>query len=55
MIEPGSGRNDHGAILVSGAPRQYRDPKEPPTIPQLMVASEHYNRIVAPARSARSR
>ena len=46
MIEPGSGRNDHGAILVSNAPRQFRDPKEPPTIPQLMVASEHYNRMV---------
>jgi len=46
MIEPGSGRNDHGAILVGNAPRQYRDAKEPLTVPQLMVASEHYNRIV---------
>ena len=46
MIEPGSGRNDHGAILVSNAPRQFRDAKEPPTVPQLMIASEHYNRIV---------
>ncbi|HEY6360645.1 MAG TPA: M20/M25/M40 family metallo-hydrolase [Vicinamibacterales bacterium] len=46
MIEPGSGRNDHGAILVTNAPRQYRDAKEPLTIPQLMIASEHYNRIV---------
>jgi carboxypeptidase Q len=46
MIEPGSGRNDHGAILVNNAPRQFRDAKEPPTIPQLMVASEHYNRMV---------
>jgi carboxypeptidase Q len=46
MIEPGSGRNDHGAILVSGSPRQYRDAREPQTIPQLMVASEHYNRMV---------
>lgn len=45
MLEPGSGRNDHGAILVSGSPRQYRDAKEPQTIPQLIVASEHYNRI----------
>ena len=31
MIEPGSGRNDHGAILVTNAPRQYRDAKEPLT------------------------
>jgi carboxypeptidase Q len=46
MLEPGTGRNDHGAILVSNAPRQFRDVKEPPTIPQLMIASEHYNRIV---------
>jgi carboxypeptidase Q len=46
MIEPGSGRNDHGAILVTNAPREYRDAKNPPQIvPQLMVASEHYNRI----------
>ena len=45
MLEPGSGRSDHGAILVTNAPRQYRDPKEPPTVPQIMVASEHYNRI----------
>jgi hypothetical protein len=46
MIEPGNGRNDHGAILVTNAPRQYRDAKDPPQIvPQLMVASEHYNRI----------
>jgi Zn-dependent M28 family amino/carboxypeptidase len=45
-LEPGSGRNDHGAILVNNAPRQYRDPKEPQTVPQLIVASEHYNRIV---------
>jgi carboxypeptidase Q len=44
-LEPGAGRNDHGTILVSNAPRQYRDPKEPPTVPQIIVASEHYNRI----------
>jgi carboxypeptidase Q len=46
MIEPGTGRNDHGAILVHNAPRQFRDAKEPATIPQLIVASEHYNRLV---------
>jgi hypothetical protein len=44
-LEPGTGRSDHGAILVSNAPRQYRDAKETPTVPQLIVASEHYNRI----------
>jgi carboxypeptidase Q len=44
-LEPANGRSDHGTILVTNAPRQYRDPKEPPTIPQIMVASEHYNRI----------
>ena len=45
VLEPGNGRSDHGAILVTNAPRQYRDAKEPPTVPQIMVASEHYNRI----------
>ncbi len=44
-LEPGTGRSDHGAVLVNNAPREYRDPKEAPTVPQLMVASEHYNRI----------
>jgi hypothetical protein len=44
-FEPATGRSDHGAILVTNAPRQYRDPKEPLTLPQIMVASEHYNRI----------
>ncbi len=44
-LEPGTGRSDHGAVLVNNAPSEYRDPKEAPTVPQLMVASEHYNRI----------
>jgi hypothetical protein len=44
-LEPGAGRNDHGTILVSNAPAQYRDAKQPPIVPQLMVATEHYNRI----------
>jgi len=44
VLEPGSGRNDHGAIIVQG-PSQSRDPKEPPTAAQIVVASEHYNRI----------
>jgi hypothetical protein len=43
-LEPGNGRNDHGAILVQG-PSQNRDPKEPLTAAQVVVASEHYNRI----------
>ena len=44
VLEPGTGRNDHGAILVQG-PSQNRDPKEPLTAAQIVVASEHYNRI----------
>jgi carboxypeptidase Q len=44
VLEPGSGRNDHGAILVQG-PSANRDPKEPLTAAQVVVASEHYNRI----------
>ncbi|NOT46074.1 MAG: M20/M25/M40 family metallo-hydrolase [Acidobacteria bacterium] len=45
VLEPGSGRNDHGAVLVTG-PRQNRDPKAPPAAPQLTVAAEQYNRLV---------
>jgi hypothetical protein len=44
VLEPGNGRNDHGAILVTGSTPD-RDPKEPPTAAQLVVATEHYNRI----------
>ena len=44
VLEPGSGRNDHGAILVSG-PRDLRDPKAPSQPPQVVVATEHYGRI----------
>jgi len=44
-LQPAGGRNDHGVILVSNAPNDYRDPKVPVTLPQIMVASEHYNRI----------
>lgn len=44
VFEPGSGRNDHGAILVGGSNRN-RDAKEPPTAPWIVVASEHYNRV----------
>ena len=44
-LEPGTGRNDHGAMQVNNAPAQYRDATQPPVVPQLMVATEHYNRI----------
>jgi carboxypeptidase Q len=44
-IEPANGRSDHGAILVSGSPAPYRDAKPPAVPPQIMVATEHYNRI----------
>jgi carboxypeptidase Q len=44
VLEPGTGRNDHGAVIVQG-PSQNRDAKEPPTAAQIVVASEHYNRI----------
>lgn len=44
VLEPGSGRNDHGAILVGG-PRDLRDPKAAPQPPQIVVATEHYGRI----------
>ncbi|MGE0446947.1 MAG: M20/M25/M40 family metallo-hydrolase [Vicinamibacterales bacterium] len=44
-LQPATGRSDHGAILVSNAPADYRDPKVPATLPQIMVATEHYNRM----------
>jgi carboxypeptidase Q len=44
VLEPGNGRNDHGAILVTG-PRDLRDPKSAPQPPQIVVATEHYGRI----------
>jgi len=44
VLEPGNGRNDHGAILVTG-PRDLRDPKAAPQPPQVVVATEHYGRI----------
>jgi hypothetical protein len=45
VLQPANGRSDHGTILVTNAPREYRDPKQPATVPQIMVATEHYNRI----------
>jgi carboxypeptidase Q len=45
-LEPGSGRNDHGAILVHNAPASYWSASPPMMTPQLVVSSEQYNRIV---------
>jgi hypothetical protein len=44
-LQPATGRNDHGAILVTNAPASYRDANPPAVVPQIMVATEHYNRI----------
>jgi len=44
VFEPGNGRNDHGALLVTG-PRELRDPKAAPQPPQVIVATEHYGRL----------
>jgi carboxypeptidase Q len=44
VLEPGNGRNDHGAILVGG-PRELRDAKAAPQPPQVVVATEHYGRL----------
>jgi carboxypeptidase Q len=45
-LEPGSGRNDRGTILVHNAPASYYGEKPPALTPQLIVASEQYNRIL---------
>jgi carboxypeptidase Q len=42
VLEPG--RGDAGFMIVGGGGP--RDPKEPPVIPQIVVATEHYGRIV---------
>jgi hypothetical protein len=52
-LEPSRGVNG-GTIFVTnppavggrGNPLSYRDPKGPQTVPQLVVAAEHYNRIL---------
>jgi hypothetical protein len=44
VLEPGSGRSDHGAIVVQG-PSANRDPKEAPVASQIVVATEQYNRL----------
>jgi carboxypeptidase Q len=45
-LEPGSGRNDRSNILVHNAPARYYSDKPPMLTPQLIVASEQYNRIL---------
>jgi len=42
VLEPGG---DHGAVVALGS-NQNRDPKEPATAAQIVVATEHYNRLV---------
>ena len=44
-LEPGTGRNDRGSILVHNAPATYRSANPPMMTPQLIVSSEQYNRI----------
>jgi hypothetical protein len=45
LIEPGRGRGDYGVVglIQSGGSR---DPKDPPVAPQVIMAAEHYGRIV---------
>jgi hypothetical protein len=43
-LEPGPGVGDRGSVLVMG-PDEDRAPDAPGTVPQLVVATEHYGRI----------
>lgn len=43
LLQPGSGLNDYGTVLVSGAGS--RDVNAPPTPPTIVLAMEHYGRI----------
>ena len=44
VLEPGTGRGDHGTIAAQG-PSASRAAKEAPIPPQLAVATEQYNRL----------
>ena len=44
VIEPGNGRGDHGTSLVAGSSAN-RDAKEPAVPTQVVIATEHYNRL----------
>jgi hypothetical protein len=45
VLEPGTGRSDHGTIVVQGS-NANRDAKQAPVAAQVVVASEQYNRLV---------
>jgi len=45
-LEPGTGRNNRGTILVNNAPATYWSANPPMMTPQLVVSSEQYNRLV---------
>lgn len=44
VLEPGTGRSDHGTLQVTGASAN-RNAKEPPVAAQVVVATEQYNRL----------
>jgi carboxypeptidase Q len=44
-LAPGAGVSDHGSLLVTGN-ADNRRPDAMPTVPQVVVATEHYGRIV---------
>jgi Zn-dependent M28 family amino/carboxypeptidase len=44
LLEPGAGRNDHGALVVQGS-NANRDAKAAAVAPQVVVATEQYNRL----------
>lgn len=44
VFENGNGRGDHGTVMVMG-PTAARNVNAPPTVPQLVVATEHYGRL----------
>ena len=44
VLEPGFGRNDHGAVRVTG-PQQNRDPDAMPVAPAVSIPTEQYNRV----------
>src|SRR5262245_47996375 len=45
VLDPGRGRGDYGVVGLIQAGGS-RDPKDPPVAPQVMMAVEHYGRIV---------
>lgn len=45
VFESGSGRGDHGSVMVAG-PTAGRNVDASPTVPQLVLATEHYGRLV---------